>query len=115
MSKLSDGSESSPETSSAKPRDREQEAQLKLQELRELFSSRAWTLLCQELMSLYQWYGERMDQATSHDDMVRVQASRRLLKHLFSGALEQTAVAPFQLTTMVRPDYMERDAMEEPN
>lgn len=54
-----------------------------------------------------------MDRATDHDEMVRIQASRRLLKHLFGGYLEQAAITPYQSVTTVGTDYMGRDAYSE--
>jgi len=90
--------------------ERLQEAQGRLLELRELFSSQAWNLLKGEVESLYLWYGEAMDRATDHDDMVRAQASRRLLKHLFGGMLEQAAIAKVRTPEPFGQPYMAYDA-----
>lgn len=70
-----------------------------------------------ELESLYQWYGEMLDSTNDHEDMLRFQAARRLLRYLFSGTLENAAVSRHQTTTTTVEDYMQRDAFDgqEPN
>ena len=63
--------------------------------------------------SLYLWYGEAMDRATDHDSMVRAQASRRLLKHLFGGMLEQSAIAKVRAPEPFIQPYMAYDSYTE--
>ena len=65
------------------------------------------------MRTLYQWYGDQIDRAESHADFLRFQASRRLLRYLFSGALEDSTVARYQPKQGGGQDYMSRDAFDE--
>jgi hypothetical protein len=58
-----------------------------------------------------------MDVADDHTALLRAQACRRLLKHLF-GELEPTITSRYQTTAEAVQDYMAQDAfgsMEEDN
>ena len=69
--------------------------------------------MAQELESLYQWYGEQLDLTNDQSNMLRYQASRRVLKYLFSGAMESMVASRYQYRSTSGPEqYMARDAFD---
>lgn len=106
MQPLYNSSETTPESA------RLLESQERLKEIRELFSSQGWRMLSEELESLYQWYRDRMEAATNHDEMIRAQAKCQVLRALFGDTLGQMMLAKQRPTIPQQTDYMDQDYLD---